>query len=65
MQGNGKVLRQRRVELGLSQADLAKRAKTSQAFISQLETERKKLAPVAVRRILTVLGLELKAGRRR
>ena len=56
----GTFLRERRIANGLSQAQLARRAGTSQAFISQLENGEKSPTFDTVTRLLTVMGEELR-----
>lgn len=56
----GPFLRARRLVSGLSQAQLARRAGTSQAFISQIETGEKSPTVDTLGRLLAVMGDELR-----
>jgi y4mF family transcriptional regulator len=56
----GAFLRERRLANGLSQAQLARRAGTSQAFISQLENGEKSPTFDTATRLLRVMGEELR-----
>ena len=54
----GAVLKQRREAKGLSQLDLAKRAKVSQGYLSDLEARQKKNPGIeTLRRIAKALGV--------
>ncbi len=56
--GLGKMLRSLRKQEGWSQADLAKKAKVSQAYIAKLETGVKKNPSLAtLKRIAKALGV--------
>ena len=56
----GPFLRERRLANGLSQAQLARRAGTSQAFISQLENGDKSPTFETITRLLQVMGEDLR-----
>jgi transcriptional regulator with XRE-family HTH domain len=58
----GPFLRERRLANGLSQAQLARRAGTSQAFISQLENGDKSPTFETITRLLRVMGEDLRLG---
>jgi transcriptional regulator with XRE-family HTH domain len=55
----GAFLRERRIANGLSQAQLARRAGTSQAFVSQLENGEKSPTFDTATRLLRVMGEDL------
>lgn len=57
----GHVLRQARVERGLDQADLARRAGTTQAYISRIERGVVSPSVQTLTRLLNALGLRLQA----
>jgi len=55
---DGKRLRQLRLELMLSQAELAAMAKTTQATISNFELGQRTAQPRTVRKLADALGVE-------
>jgi transcriptional regulator with XRE-family HTH domain len=56
----GPFLRERRLVNGLSQAQLARRAGTSQPFLSQIETGEKSPTVDTLSRLLAVMGEQLR-----
>lgn len=56
----GAFLRERRIANGLTQAQLARRAGTSQAFVSQVENGEKSPTFDTATRLLRVMGEELR-----
>jgi HTH-type transcriptional regulator / antitoxin HipB len=60
-QSLGAAVRRRRVELGLSQSDLADVARTTLRFISELENGKASAQLDGVLRVLAALGIELVA----
>jgi HTH-type transcriptional regulator/antitoxin HipB len=60
-QALGATIRRRRLELGLSQGDLADVARTTLRFISELENGKSSAQLAGVLRVLAALGIELVA----
>lgn len=60
----GATIRRRRVELGLSQSDLAEVARTTLRFVSELENGKSSAQLAGVLRVLAALGIDLVARRR-
>lgn len=60
-QALGDTIRRRRLELGLSQGDLADVARTTLRFISELENGKSSAQLAGVLRVLAALGIELVA----
>jgi y4mF family transcriptional regulator len=60
----GATIRRRRVELRLSQSELADVARTTLRFISELENGKSSAQLAGVLRVLAALGIELAARQR-
>lgn len=57
----GAILRQARIDRGLDQADLARRAATTQAYVSRVERGVVSPSVQTLTRLLNALGLRLRA----
>ncbi|MBY8879947.1 helix-turn-helix domain-containing protein [Actinacidiphila acidipaludis] len=58
----GELIRARRTELGISQAQLAERAGTGQAFVSRVESGKTAPTLSVLRRLAAALGCDLTLG---
>jgi transcriptional regulator with XRE-family HTH domain len=58
----GKLLRETRHEHGLDQADLARRAGTTQTYISRIERGAVSPSLRTLRRLLNAMGVDLRLG---
>jgi len=55
----GKRVRERRVEVGLTQGELADVARVSPRFVSELENGKQTAQLAGIQRVLAALGLDL------
>ncbi|RTH04553.1 hypothetical protein CSW50_02435 [Thermus scotoductus] len=55
----GKAIRQRRLELGMTQQELASRVGISRQYLTEIETGRRKPTLNTLERLFLVLGLSL------
>lgn len=59
MEINGAKVRLLRENAGLTLTELARRARVSKAFLSQIETEQKNCSPPVAARLATVLDVAI------
>lgn len=59
MTGVGNIIKRRRMELGLTQQDVADRAGISRQYVAEIEAGRRKPTLATLERLFLVLGLSL------